>query len=63
MKQGRPAAAIDDLVAAMTLGRHLAGEGILASVGTDDDIQRQAIRVAARHLGELQPAQLDDFAA
>jgi hypothetical protein len=62
-QQGRPATAIDDLVATMTLGRHVAGDGVLVSILVDYGIERQAIGVAARHLGELQPAQLADFAA
>jgi hypothetical protein len=62
-QQGRPAAAIDDLMDAMTLGRHVASDRLLVSVLVDYAIERQAIGVAARHLGELQPAQLDELAA
>jgi len=62
-QQGRPAAAIDDLVATMTLGRHAGNEGIMVSVLVGYALEQQAIRVAARHLGELEPAQLADFAA
>jgi hypothetical protein len=62
-QRGKPAAAIDDLVATMTLGRHVAGDGIMVSVLVGYAVERQAMSVAARHLGELQPAQLDEFAA
>ncbi len=62
-QQGRPTGAIVDLMDTMTLGRHVGGEGLLVSVLVDYAIERQAIGVAARHLGELQPAQLDELAA
>jgi len=62
-QEGRPAAAIDDLAATMTLGRHLATDGVLVSVLVDYAIERLAIETAARHLGDLQPAQLQEFAA
>ena len=60
---GRPAEAIDDLADAMTLGRHAGNEGILVAVLVDYAIEARAIRVAARHLGELKPADLQDLAA
>ena len=62
-QQGRPAAAIDDLMDTMTLGRHVASDGVLVSLLVDFAIERQTIGVAARHLGELKPLQLDEFAA
>lgn len=62
-QQGKPAAAADDLMAAMTLGRHVTTDGIMICLLVDIAIERQAIGVAARHLGELPPAQLDAFAA
>jgi len=62
-QQGRPAAAIDDLLATMTLGRHLASDAVLVSVLVDYAVERLAIGVAAGHLGEIPPAQLDEFAA
>jgi len=62
-QQGRPAAAIDDLADVMTLGRHLATDGLLVSVLVDYAVERLAVETAARHLGDLQPAQLQEFAA
>ncbi len=62
-QQHRPAEAIDDLMAAMTLGRHLADDRIIICLMVDFAVERQAIGAAARHLGQLQAAQLDDFAA
>lgn len=61
-QQGRPSAAIDDLASVMTLGRHLATDGVLVSVLVDYAVERLAIETAARHLGDLQPAQLQEFA-
>jgi hypothetical protein len=60
---GQRSKAIDDLAATMTLGRHVGNEGILIAILVDYAIEARAIQVAARHLGELKPAELDDFAA
>jgi len=62
-QQGKPEAAIDDMVGVMTLGRHVAADQILVCLLVDLAIERQAINMAARHLVELQPAQLDALAA
>jgi len=62
-QQGRPGAAIDDLMDTMTLARHVASDGVLVSTLVDYAIERQAIGVAARHLGDFKPAELDEFAA
>jgi hypothetical protein len=60
---GRRSEAIDDLAAAMTLGRHLGDDGLLIALLVDYAIEGRAIQVAARHLDELKPVELDDFAA
>ena len=62
-QRGRSAEAINVLIATTTLGRHAASDGVLVSVLVGYAIEQQAIRVAARHLGELEPAELADFRA
>jgi len=56
-QQGKSAEAIDDLIATMTLARHVS-DPTMISLLVDYAIERQAIRVAAGNLNKLEPAAL-----
>ena len=60
--QGEASGAIDDLTAAMTLGRHTATDGLLISVLVDYAIEGIAIDCAADYVPTLDPESLDKLA-
>jgi hypothetical protein len=56
-QQGKPAEAIDDLIATMTLGRHISSLSVMG-VLLDHAIAEEAMYVAADQLNKLGPAEL-----
>jgi hypothetical protein len=55
-KDGRPGEAVDDLLAAMTLTRHLSTDGSIASIFIGHTAERVPVGILARHLPGLDAA-------
>jgi hypothetical protein len=58
---GRNAPAIEDILAAMTLGRHASLDGSLPSILTGYAIERRLSETLARHLPQLDPRTIKDL--
>ncbi len=60
-EEGQSAAAVDDIVAAMTLGRHVSQDGTFLAILVGYSIEHRMIETVARHLPKLKPGIIKDL--
>ena len=60
-EEGQSAAAVDDIVAAMTLGRHVSLDSTFIAILVGYSIEHRLIETLARYLPKLKPGMIKDL--